>query len=602
MRALSATLRPPEHRQAAGVLFGILGPIEASRDHQPLHVGGPREKKLLAALLLAANRAVTTDHLTTVLWDEQPPVTSRAQLHNSVAALRRNLDVVISSRDGGYSLRLAPGGLDASTFEQEVRRAEELAVERPADAVELLRHAASLRRGPSLSGVDSRALAGEALRLDEQWLACQERRFDLDLSLGRHAALIGDISTMVADHPLRERLHAQLMLALYRAGRQADALRCFRYARELLADELGIEPGAELVALERAILCGDPSLQLTPTESITVSAPLRPSQLPADSSAFTGRAGQLRQLDEALASDHHIVITGMAGVGKTALAVHWANRISDRFPDGTLHADLGTHADVLPRFLRALGMPSSQIPQDTEEQAAAYRSLLTGRRVLVLLDNALDSAAVRTLLPPKGSRALITSRSRLDGLVALEGARVLPLKVFTHDESHRLMTTLLGQSRVGADPAATGELIELCCRLPLALRIAAANVLTQRHESVAALTADMAGGNRLDVLGTADTPRATLRGVLDQTVRTLSGETTALFGKLGFLSPQGFSTAAAAALAGFPVSKARTLVDRLADVHLVERVTQDRYVLNELVRLYARETAGVEDSAPMAVG
>jgi DNA-binding SARP family transcriptional activator/Tfp pilus assembly protein PilF len=564
--------------------FGILGPVTAWTADGTAQVGGPREHRLLAALLLSPNRRVTVDRLMSVLWADQPPATARDQVHNSVRLLRRNLDVDLTWDGGGFVLAVVPDDLDASRFERWVRAAVELP---DAEAAALLRRALDLWRGAALSGLDSRELGAEARRLDEQRLTCLERRIDLDLALGRDQELVAELRALVAEHPLRERLHALLMRALYRSGRQAEALTTYREARALLVEELGIEPGAELAELEQAILRSDPSLRPPVTSTV-------PQQLPVDVVGFTGRAAALARLDAADAN--LVLVTGSAGVGKTALAVHWAHRVRDRFPDGRLHVDLRgysasppvTPAEALGRFLRALGTPAERVPRDVDEAAGLYRSLLADRRVLVVLDNAATSAQVRPLLPGgPGCLVVATSRDRLGGLVK-DGAVRVPLHVLEEAESRALLVRVLGADRVAAEPDASAELAALCGHLPLALRIAAALVVDNDFASVA----EQVDALRRDRLAGLDGDEDDgVRSAFDLSYAKLGTAAQELFGLLSVVPGPDFTPEACAALTG------TLALDQLVAAHLVHRTAPGRFACHDLLRAYARDVVQGRDLA-----
>jgi DNA-binding SARP family transcriptional activator len=489
--------------------FGVLGPVEASTDARLVVVGGPRERRLLAMLLLHPNLTVPLHRLTAALWGDDAPQTARAQLHNSVSKLRRALatdgpQLAPIVRSGqGFALRISEDQVDTTLFARYVAQATHEAD--PARAVALLRTALDLWRGPALDGIENGVLGGEARRLDEQRLACLERRITVDLELGRHTEMVGELEALTAQHPQRERLVELHMLALYRAGRRQDALEAYTAARARLAEQAGLDPLPELDRLQRAILRSEPALD-PPRRPVTVAGTAAPSdtpaQLPADGADFTGRVDQLHQLDALLGETQDrtartaVVISaidGTAGIGKTALATHWAHRVRDRFPDGQLYTNLRGYSDaaplapiqVLARFLRALGVPADHVPADLDEAASLYRTRLAGKRLLILLDNARSPDQVRPLLPGvAGCLVVITSRDRLSGLVARDGARRISLDVLSPEETRDLLARLLGAERTAAEPDACAELGRLCAHLPLALRIAAAHLLDRPGQSI----------------------------------------------------------------------------------------------------------------------
>ncbi|HEU5108561.1 MAG TPA: BTAD domain-containing putative transcriptional regulator, partial [Micromonosporaceae bacterium] len=382
------------------VRFKILGPIEVTCGDVAVRIPPGRQPVILAALLLEPNRVVSIDRLIDVVWEEKPPATARTQVQICVSALRQaftglGVEPLIETRAPGYLLRLADGQLDSQLFARLVTEAG--VAERDGlveDAVVLLRRAHALWRGPALGGQTGSALGSAAVRLEEAKLSALETCIDLELRLGRHTQLVGELGVLVAEHPLRERLRALLMMALYRSGRPAEALEVYRTGWRIMVDELGLEPGEELRHLEASILAEDQSLQVqTQDQPAPAGAPAGPHQLPADIVDFTGRDALVAEAEAALdgadtAAVRVVMITGKAGIGKTSLAVHVAHRLArGRFADGQLFCNLsGTQhrsvqaTDALARFLRALGLPGSAIPEDLEERAEIYRSLLSGRQ------------------------------------------------------------------------------------------------------------------------------------------------------------------------------------------------------------------------------
>jgi DNA-binding SARP family transcriptional activator len=415
--------------------FRILGPLEVVADGRPLNLGGLGQQRLLAALLLSANRSMSVARLAEAVWDDAPPPNARRQLQNRVATLRAVLarggaaNAIITT-PVGYLLRIDPDQLDAARFDAAVARARSTAD--AATAIRLLRDALATWRGPAIAGIGGPALERAAAALDERRLTAVEDCLGLELAAGRHSQLVAELTRLVGEHPTRERLVGHLMLALWHSGRQADALAAYHRFVRLLAGELKLEPGPVIRRLHEAILRGE--------QDRPVPAG-RPAQLPPGIVPFTGHEDALCQLDKLL-SNHHggtavviAALTGPSGSGKTALAVHWAHRVRDRFPDGQLHVDLGGCGpgpigphDALAHFLRALGVPADDVPTDVEAAAATYRSLLADRRMLVLLDNAVAADQVRPLLPGSpGCLVVVTSRDRLAGLVATNGAHRIAL-------------------------------------------------------------------------------------------------------------------------------------------------------------------------------
>ncbi|MDT4986202.1 MAG: hypothetical protein QOI74_296, partial [Micromonosporaceae bacterium] len=511
--------------------YRILGPLSVRAGGQELHLGGHKQRRMLALLLLRPNRPVEIGELAAVGWDDDVPHAGRRQVQNAIAALRAVLTRaggIIDTVDGGYLLRVGPDELDVLVFERMVRHAR---------TVTDFRAALDLWRGPALAGLAGGALAEEARPLDESRLAALEDRLDLELAAGQHESLVDELQHLVAAHPLRERLVGQLMLALHRCGRATEAAAAYEELSARLAEELGIDPGTEIRRVQASL-----------DTSGRQAAP-RPAQLPADVSVFTGRISDLTRLDALLAAGESAgavvvaAIVGTAGLGKSALAVHWAHRVRERFPDGQLHVNLRGYAptapvrplDALARFLRALGVAPDAIPTELDAAVTLYRSILTGKRVLVVLDNAATADQIRPLLPANpASVALVTSRDQLSELVDSDGAHRLTLDRLTADEAVELLARILGAERLGADDRGAerlgaddrgaerlgaddhgAELARLCAYLPLALRIAAANLADQPSLAVADYVAKLRGGDRLTALQIEGDPRAAVRATID---------------------------------------------------------------------------------------
>jgi DNA-binding SARP family transcriptional activator/Tfp pilus assembly protein PilF len=592
--------------------FRILGPLEIVAHGVTVRLDRPLERKVLVALLLDADRVVPVGRIVDAVWDDSPPDTATKQVRNCVSRLRQRFravgasDRVIVTEPSGYRLRLDDAHLDARAFTAATDSARRLAAAgRPAEAVADLRAALATWRGPALAGLDGRMIEAAAAGLNEQRLTAQEECLTHELALGGGTELVAELSRLVAEHPTRERPRGQLMLALCRAGRRDDALEVYRQGRQVLVDELGLEPGAELQALERAILLDDE--RLAGGGPPPVRDPVVPAQLPADVTAFTGRQDDLGQLDAQLPGAATglavCVISGAAGVGKTALAVHWAHRVRTAFPDGQLYVNLRGYAPEAPvdptaalaSFLGALGVPAERIPVEVDGAAAMYRSRLADRRVLVVLDNAATAEQVRPLLPGSpGCQVVVTSRDRLDGLVARDGARLRRLTVLTEPEAYAVLAEILGPDRVAAEPAATRELARLCAYLPLALRIAAAH-LTNRPRRIAGYVAELSAGNRLAVLAVPDDAQTAVRAAFDLSYATLSPGTRRLFRLLGLAPGADVTAAAVAALIGGTPAEARDGLDRLAGAHLVDEPVEGRFAFHDLLRQYAAERAYLED-------
>ncbi|HTZ91694.1 MAG TPA: BTAD domain-containing putative transcriptional regulator [Streptosporangiaceae bacterium] len=619
---------------AGGIAFGLLGPLSMSVGDRVLPTLPAKERVVLAALLLKPGRTVPLEELIEAAWGLEAPRSALGTLRDYVKELRKRIALAgeqrITTVPGGYLIRVGPGELDIASFQESHMRATEAAVQGAWEqAAEHCRAAELLWRGEPLADIPSELLtAREVPRLAEMRLQSLEIRLDVDLHLGRHAAVIADLRRLTTVHPFRERLHALLMLALYRDGQQAAAQVAFREVRELLVDELGTEPGPELRHLHQQILIADPHLDLAPrVRDSPVSRPVRspavavgspetpvPRELPAATTSFTGRDPELTALDAFLASQPAspvptVLITaidGTAGVGKTALAVQWAHRNTDLYPDGQLYVNLRGYdsaqplsaTDALAGFLRALGVAGQEIPPGEAERAALFRSRLAGRRMLVVLDNASDVEQVRPLLPgTPGCVAIVTSRDALAGLVARDGAKRLDLDLLALSDAVLLLRALIG-SRVDAEPEAAVALAAHCCRLPLALRVAAELAATRPSDPLADLAAELADRQqRLDLLGASGDPRTSVRAVFSWSLRHLDPDTASAFRLVGLSPGLDFDAYAAAALTGTSLKTARLLLDQLTRANLIQRATTGRYAMHDLLRDYARELAAVDETS-----
>ena len=549
----------------------------------------------------------------------------------------------LRAEGGGYALTVAPGELDLLRFERLVEQGRQaLAGGQHAVAAERLTRALGLWRGRPLEDLPVPGdLAPTLARLEDQHLTVVEECVDARLALGRHTDLAAEVRALTEAHPLRERLWTQRMLAEYRAGRQADALASYRQLYHLLDDQLGIRPGEPVQRLHQQILAADPALNPPPSavalgprpaprssstqrqlggseQSAGLAAPpdpAAPNQLPIDARGFVGRENELAQLDRLLeAADQQptsaviCALSGTAGVDKTTLAVHWAHQVADRFPDGQLYANLRgfdpagramAPTEAVRGFLDAFGVPPPRIPVDLGAQAALYRSLLAGRRVLVVLDNARDAEQVRPLLPgAPGCLVLVTSRSQLPGLVAAEGAHPLTLGLPSFDEAHQLLARRLGQPRVAAESAAVEEIITRSARLPLALAIVAARAAIHPGFPLSTFASELGPArDNLDAFAGADAV-TDVRAVFSWSYRTLHPEAARLFRLLGLHPGPDLTAPQAASTAGVPVGQVRPLLAELAGAHLVTEHAPGRYALHDLLRAYAAELTGTTDTEP----
>ncbi|MET7394173.1 BTAD domain-containing putative transcriptional regulator [Dactylosporangium sp. NPDC005572] len=638
--------------------IGILGPVEVSVDGRSLQLGGPRTHSVLAVLCLEAGRMVPTDRLIEVLWGEHPPATARSQVQICVSILRRVFaaaaspgpPVVIETRPPGYALMLTGARLDARQFEERAAQATRLVADGALhEAAGLFRSALELWRGPPLAGLTGPILEASALHLEERRLAVLERRIEVELQIGRHAELVGELGELILQHPLHEWFYGALMTALHRCGRRAKALDVYRQARTVLVDELGLEPGAELRRIEQLVLAGAPEGPVAPEpprERAEVpvpaaedppgptplrpvapsrppvpaagdapraarSRPVPPNLLPLDTADFTGRAAEVARVTSAVTGTTGrsatrqpaiVAISGPGGVGKSALALHVAHSLRDAFSDGTLYANLsdGTWpvqpVEILGRFLRALGVNGLEIPGGVDALGEVYRDLISDRRMLILLDSAVNEAQVLPLLPGNEPAAVIvTSRHRL---TALPGAEHVSLDVLPPEPSVDLLAAVVGAARASRDDPALTELASLCGGLPLALRIAGARLASRPHWKPSRLIGRMRDETRrLDEL---EHGALGVRASIAVSYSGLGPDAQRLLRLLACLDAPEFGSWAAAALLDVALDDAEDLVDDLVEAHLLAVLAETadgpvRFRLLDLVRVFARERAQLEE-------
>ncbi|HTX28915.1 MAG TPA: BTAD domain-containing putative transcriptional regulator [Streptosporangiaceae bacterium] len=670
---------------------GVLGPVTAWEGDQELRLGQPRQQAVLGILAVRANRVISRGELVDAVWGHEPPPSAEGGIYTYIAGLRRVIEPsrsargqgrILVSTGAGYVLHLVPGQQDAVAFEQHLGRARQLRKGGdPAGAVSSLDAALGLWRGVAFAGVPGPFAETERARLGELRSAAAEERADVLLALGRHEEVVPDLTAMVADQPRRERMRGLLMIALYRSGRQAEALRVFQDGKRALAEELGIDPGVDLTRIHQQILSADPALNLgaspgTPTvtggnsgapgsrdgagrpddgggadgtsrtgRTGVVPAPRHggpeapgeqavtqepgsaavhpapepgvpvPAQLPLEAQGFAGRQDELRMLQAMLPPARRpragesvpvAVISGTAGVGKTSLAIRFGRQVAKRFPDGQLYVNLRGLDPGQPAMepvvalwylLAGLGVPQHRVHATVEERAAMYRSLVDGKRILVVLDNATSAAQVRPLLPGSpGCLVVVTSRNDLAGLVAAEGAALITLDVLSHAEAREMLARRLGRDRVAAEPEAADEIIEECARLPLALSIAVGRAAGRARHSLADLAAELRDAKgSLDALEAGDAA-TDMKVVLSWSYDQLSEPAARMFRLLGVHPGPDISSSAAASLAGMPRAKASAALRELSRTHMVAEYLPGRFAFHNLLRAYAADLAERRDT------
>jgi DNA-binding SARP family transcriptional activator len=619
--------------------FRLLGPLEVRAGDEWQGIGAPKWRSVLAVLLIKAGQIVPAGVLINEVWGDAPPAKATNLISIYVLRLRRLLgdadSTLLVTRAPGYQLRIGAGDSDVQVFEamiHEGRRA--LAAGDAQSAAARLAEALALWHGSPLADVPPTPLVeAEAERLDELRLDAAELRIRAELACGGHAQVIGELRRLLASHPLREGLWLLLMQALDGAGRHAEALDAYSQARTAISDELGVDPGAELRQFYAALLAQDDMLARDEGDApgsilaATVTADAVPvlakspdprpvpvpAQLPMDVADFTGRDDQVRHLVGLLSGTGQdgepgavriALLAGSGGLGKTSLAVHAAHQIRGSYPDGQLYVDLlgaTPHplpaVDVLARFLRDLGVDGREIPADQDECAARYRTILAGRRMLVVLDNARDATQVRSLLPGTASCAvLVTTRSRMADLAS---ARLVDLDVLDDDDALTLFARIVGDERAAAEPEATAELLLACAGLPLAIRICAARLASRSGWTIRDLASRLRDTHRrLDEMKVGDLAvRASFQvsfASLPASTRPDGIDPAGAFCLLGLWDGPSISSAAAAALFGTSEDPADDALEILVDAHLLESTSPDRYKFHDLLRVYASERAGAE--------
>ena len=617
-------------QDSATLRCDVLGPLRVRRNRSTPAFPSLPQQVVFAVLALHANRPVGRDQLIDSIWGSTVPTYAVNLVQKRMSELRRVLEPdrspgdpsrILNWTDRGYVLSIPDDGLDLWQHRRELDRAR---VERSKGDLRAASHAIhaalGLWRGFAFEGLSSPLLDAERERLSEARTTATEDRIELELALGTDVDLIPELRTLVAKHPLRDRLRGLLMLALYRGGRQADALAVYHDTRQYLLDELGIDPGGELQDLYRQILMGDPSLSGPDGVRADVAGPTSgqwrntPAELPHGLPHFSGRTVELAELDALVATEHSaqqmmiVAIAGTAGVGKTALAVQWAHSVRGRFPDGQLYVNLRGFdptgsamdpANAVRGFLDALALDPQRIPVSLEGQAALFRSMLAGRRLLILLDNARDAEQVRRLLPgASGCLVIVTSRNQLAGLVATDGAHPVDVDLLSPEESRRLLERRLGADRVAAEPVPVDQIIDACARLPLALTIAAARAASRPRFPLAELAAELRDVRvNLDVFG-GDDEKSDVRAVFSWSYHRLSEPARRLFRLFGVHpSSPDLSIDAAASLVGEARRRVRPMLTELMRANLLIERQAGRFSMHDLLRAYATELAHDEDSA-----
>jgi DNA-binding SARP family transcriptional activator/tetratricopeptide (TPR) repeat protein len=601
------------------VEFRLLGPVEVAASGRLIEVGPPQRCAVLAALAVDAGRPVTVETLIDRVWDDRPPEGARRALHAHITRIRRLLEHAgapdgrparLLRRSGGYLLDIDPDRVDLHRFRRLFDQARDPGRD-DTERVTALRAALDLWRGEPLAGLSARWAVRTRQGWSQQHLDALLAWARAELAVNNPETVIGRLTDLIDDHPLLEPLVAVLMRALHAVGRVTDALDLYTTTRARLVNELGTEPGAELQRVHQAVLRDD----LTRPDQVRAPQLTRavPAQLPRDVRGFSGRRNELAQLDSLLTTADEqaapVIISalaGTAGVGKTALAVHWAHQVRDRFPDGQLYVNLRGFgpsgqvmdpAEAVRRFLDALDVPPERIPVDLDAQAALYRSRLADRRMLIVLDNAGDTTQVLPLLPGTPTcLVLITSRQPLTGLIATDAAHLLTLDLLTPGEARQLLSRRIGADRVAAEPDAVEEIIARCARLPLALALVAARAAIRPRVGLHILADELRDTQQRWETLAGDSPATDVRTVFSWSYQALTPSTARLFRLLGLHPGPDIAAPAAASLAGVATAAGRPLLAELTRASLLVEHIPGRYTFHDLLRAYAVHVADRVDS------
>ncbi|MEV1243876.1 BTAD domain-containing putative transcriptional regulator [Nonomuraea sp. NPDC050022] len=596
-----------------GLEIKILGPWEITANGEPAVLAGQRRVGVLTRLALSAGQPVPAEQLLAQVWGESTATTAAKQLHIVVSKLRGLLsrhqdDEIIATVSGGYQLNLPRERIDAHLFSLLARRARTARAQgQIATADGLFHQALDLWRGDALAGMTASWAQVESDRLEEERLTTLEDHVDLRLAAGDHHGVVPVLTAHVKANPLRERPRAQLMLALYRASRPSEALEVYRETRRIMADELGIEPGAALRRLQQAVLRRDPALDLgPPAQRATLTKPVIPTELPADIQAFTARTTEIAWLHRTLTDTRPglpavAAVHGPGGVGKSALAIHVAHTVADRFADGVLYVDLRAATagrqplppfEALARLLRSLGLDGAAIPPTLDEAAARYRSLTSTRNLLIVLDDALDAGQVRPLIPAGPSCAVIITSRRI--MASLDSTSHLRLTGLDRADATALFLRIADSGRVHGEPEAVRQIVQQCGALPLALRISAARLAARPDRALSFLADQLTDPDyRLDALEHADLAiRDSIAVSLQHLLSEPAGHDAChAFLMLGMLETSIHTVAGTSALTGWPEHRAEVALNHLLDAGLLEPAGPDRYRMHDLIRLHAREQA-----------